>query len=150
MTGRDFHNIRGPYKGRTIEQYEEACRLRNEGYGYRTISNKLNIPWGTIRNWTSEIDVDPSLAFEKALEEQRKPLEELTSKNAIRKRLIENRGHICEWCGNSHWLDSPIMLEMHRLNGNDQEYNDINNVVLLCPNCHSTTDDFRNKAPVVE
>jgi hypothetical protein len=42
------------------------------------------------------------------------------------------------------------MLEMHRTNGNKQNYTELESVVLLCSNCHSTTNDYRNRTPVVE
>lgn len=35
----------------TKEQYEKAFALDTEGYNMKTISNKLNIPYDTIRGW---------------------------------------------------------------------------------------------------
>jgi 5-methylcytosine-specific restriction endonuclease McrA len=58
-------------------------------------------------------------------------------------RLIGERGNACQICGLDRWLDEPIMLEMHRKNAGRDYTRD--NVVLLCPNCHSTTDTWRNK-----
>jgi len=75
------------------------------------------------------------------------PIRELKSKSAIRHRLIELRGNKCEWCGVDSWHGKPIVLEMHRLKGKGSSYSDIDNVVLVCPNCHSTTDDYKNKNP---
>jgi len=58
-------------------------------------------------------------------------------------RLIGERGNACQICGLDRWLDEPIMLEMHRKNAGRDYTRD--NVVLLCPNCHSITDTWRNK-----
>jgi len=73
-----------------------------------------------------------------------KPIEKLQHKDTIRIRLIELRGHRCENCGLEEWLGEPIMLEMHReIEG--MPYSIIDNIKLLCPNCHSSTPNWRNK-----
>lgn len=50
----------------------------------------------------------------------------------------------CEKCGISEWNDMPIMLELHHINGNHFD-NRLENLLLLCPNCHSQTSNFRGK-----
>jgi DNA-binding CsgD family transcriptional regulator len=44
----------------------------------------------------------------------------------------------CEGCGISEWLGRPISLELHHVNG-DKHDNRIENLQLLCGNCHSQT-----------
>lgn len=73
-----------------------------------------------------------------------KPFEGLTSKTAIRKRLLKRHGTMCQSCNNTEWLGHPIPVEVHHLDGNPRN-NSESNLQLLCPNCHSTTDNFRNK-----
>lgn len=51
----------------------------------------------------------------------------------IRDGLKENK---CENCGISTWLGVDIVLELHHKNGNHYD-NDLNNLQILCPNCHS-------------
>lgn len=58
-----------------------------------------------------------------------------------RNPLIALRGHRCECCGNTEWLGQPIKLEIHHING-DRSDNSLENLQLLCPNCHSYTDTF--------
>ena len=58
--------------------------------------------------------------------------------------LIYLRGHKCECCGNTEWLNKPITLEIHHIDGDNQN-NEIDNLQLLCPNCHSQTDNWRGK-----
>lgn len=60
------------------------------------------------------------------------------------KALVALRGHRCERCQNTEWLDQPITLELHHLDG-DKLNNEMSNLVLLCPNCHSYTDNWRGK-----
>jgi transposase len=52
----------------------------------------------------------------------------------------------CEMCGLSEWRDMPIALELHHSNGDGLD-NRPENLLLLCPNCHSQTDTWggRNK-----
>lgn len=50
----------------------------------------------------------------------------------------------CEKCGNSKWNDLPIPLELHHKDG-EHSNNDLDNLLLLCPNCHAQTPNFRGK-----
>lgn len=68
--------------------------------------------------------------------------------NKIKKRLLEwgVKEYKCEnpECGISEWHGKPISLELHHINGNHYD-NRLENLVLLCPNCHSQTSNFRGK-----
>lgn len=55
--------------------------------------------------------------------------------------LKENK---CEICGITEWQGNPIICELHHING-DSTDNRIENLQILCPNCHSQTDNFRSK-----
>ena len=50
----------------------------------------------------------------------------------------------CEKCGLSEWQGEPLVCEVHHLNG-DTTDNRIENLMILCPNCHSQTDNFRRR-----
>ena len=64
----------------------------------------------------------------------------------IRPRLIKEglKEHKCEICGNTTWQGKEIPLELHHINGVNTD-NRIENLQLLCPNCHALTDTFRGK-----
>ena len=51
----------------------------------------------------------------------------------------------CEYCGLSEWQHLPIPLEIHHVNGNNID-NRIDNLRLLCPNCHALTNNYRGRA----
>jgi hypothetical protein len=50
----------------------------------------------------------------------------------------------CETCGISEWQDQPLSLALHHRNG-DPHDNRLENLALLCPNCHSQTPNFAAK-----
>lgn len=50
----------------------------------------------------------------------------------------------CECCGLVEWFGQPIKLELHHLNGDNTD-NRLENLQLLCPNCHSYTDNYGGK-----
>lgn len=58
--------------------------------------------------------------------------------------IVALRGHKCENCGFSMWLDEDIPLEVHHIDG-DNLNNELTNLQLLCPNCHALTDNYRGK-----
>ena len=62
----------------------------------------------------------------------------------FRNTLIQIRGHFCEYCGLSEWLGNSINLELHHKDGN-RSNNELDNLELLCPNCHSYTDNYGSK-----
>jgi transposase len=59
-------------------------------------------------------------------------------------KILEERGHRCESCGLTEWLEQPIKLELHHIDG-DADNNNRDNLQLLCLNCHSLTPTFRAK-----
>jgi DNA-binding CsgD family transcriptional regulator len=80
------------------------------------------------------------------------PMDELLVAGAERSRfnlkarmiasgLKENR---CELCGIDSWLGAPLSLALHHVNG-DRLDNRLENLQLLCPNCHSQTENFAGR-----
>ena len=51
----------------------------------------------------------------------------------------------CERCGRTEWEGFPIPLELHHLNGVHND-NRLENLQILCPNCHALTDNYSGKS----
>ncbi len=64
----------------------------------------------------------------------------------LRIRLIKEgiKNYECEQCNNTIWNQKPISLELNHINGNHDD-NRIENLEILCPNCHAQTDNYRGK-----
>lgn len=64
----------------------------------------------------------------------------------LKDRLVEYgfREMKCEICGNIEWQGKPIPLQTHHINGNHKD-NRVENLQILCPNCHAQTDNYCGK-----
>lgn len=77
------------------------------------------------------------------------PIEELlvvgrkTSRSHLKQRLVrsglkENR---CERCGITEWLGKTLNMHLHHINGDGLD-NRVENLEMLCGNCHSQTENY--------
>lgn len=64
----------------------------------------------------------------------------------LKNRLLREgyKEYKCEKCKNTEWYGKPIPLELHHINGDNTD-NRLENLQILCPNCHSFTDTYGGK-----
>ena len=62
----------------------------------------------------------------------------------IKSRLFQEREYRCECCGITSWNGQEIKLQVHHIDGNHNN-NTRKNLMILCPNCHSQTDNWTYK-----
>ena len=60
----------------------------------------------------------------------------------LKEGLKENK---CEICGLTTWMNKPIILQLHHINGDNSD-NHLENLKILCPNCHLQTDNYCGNA----
>lgn len=65
---------------------------------------------------------------------------------SLKKRLLEAEKltYECEICGISEWMGQEISLHLDHINGINND-NRLENLRLLCPNCHSQTETYAGR-----
>ena len=144
----------------TKEQFIEA--VMNSTSMRRTLQKLGVAPFGgnyaTARKHLKQLNLDTShwlgrgWARGKKLDYLIKPIEDYYSGTRgistykLKNRLLRDRilTHRCMKCNSIEWFDKPIPLELHHIDGNSKN-NSLDNLQLLCPNCHTLTPNYRSK-----
>lgn len=130
--------------------FAELCRrlgLKPEGSNPKTLRKKMNEFGVDYSHFTGKAwNKNPENPVYKG-KYLPKLCEHSSLSSAHVKELVYKLGlkeNKCEVCGIAEWLGNPIICELHHING-DSSDNRIENLQILCPNCHSQTDNFRNR-----
>ena len=117
--------------------------VKGNSWAYKIVSermNKLNVHFGK------------KLVINSQGKQEKLPLEKILTTDSeynrtkLKDRLIREglKEYKCECCGIVEWMNKPISLQLHHLNGIHND-NRLENLQLLCPNCHSQTENFGTK-----
>lgn len=70
----------------------------------------------------------------------------LINTSRLKQRLFEAglKDRRCEWCGITRWRGGEAPLELDHVNG-DRRDNRLENLRILCPNCHALTATYRGR-----
>jgi hypothetical protein len=139
----------------TYGQLLSFFKIKKGGGNYTTIKNKLKLfnidvsHWGTLRNrqgWLKGKSHDWSkikIPMDKILIKDSSYTWTWNLKNRlIKEKILEYKCVKCKNEGN--WLNQVLNLQLHHCNGIRND-NRLENLQLLCPNCHSQTDTFSGR-----
>ena len=132
----------------TIEEAIKSSKTMSEA------ARKLDMPFMTFKRKAGDLykpnqsgkGVSKKSANKIPLSDILEGLHPQYQSNKIRIRLIEEgvKEAKCECCNNTEWLGKPISLEVDHINGNSTDHR-LDNLKILCPNCHAQTDTYRGK-----
>lgn len=135
-----------------------------ESYSYAEVATKLGMHskggnYNTLRRHIVKWNIDTSHFVGRGWSKGRKfphhqvplkfyldnskPISSWKLKNKLIKAGIKKNK--CEICGISEWNHKPIACQLHHKNGNNKD-NRLENLQILCPNCHSQTDSYAGKS----
>lgn len=136
-------------KSKSIAGVCRVLNLRPVGGNYKTIKEKIkkydiDNSHFTGQGWNVGLKFKPM---------KKRPLSEIlvenstyTSSYKLKNRLFDEsfKEKKCEKCGLVEWNNLPIPLELDHVNGVNTD-NRIENLRILCPNCHAQTPTYRRK-----
>jgi transposase-like protein len=121
------------YDWKLVQAYYDA------GHNVRECVERFGFSSAT---WSSAVRRGDAVARPKEM-----PIEKLLrhsrSRTNLKRRLVE-AGLLpthCGECGISRWRGRRLALELHHINGDGKD-NRLENLALLCPNCHSQSDSW--------
>lgn len=109
--------------------------LKPKGNNYHTLKKHLQ---------RLDINTDHWLGQSWSKNEQLKNWSDYARSGSVRKQLIKQLGNKCQECGITEWRNHPLSIEMDHIDG-DRTNNNVTNLKLLCPNCHSITPTWKGK-----
>jgi transposase-like protein len=127
--------------------WTEVRRYYDAGHTVRECQAKFGFAKQTWNSAISRGDIRPrprGLPVDALLIAGRPRNRGTVKKALVRAGLKESR---CEDCGISEWRGKPLSLALHHVNGDGHD-NRLENLRLLCPNCHSLTENFAGRGVV--
>ncbi|MDA3780318.1 MAG: HNH endonuclease signature motif containing protein [Bacteroidales bacterium] len=136
-------------ESKSIASVCRCLNIRPVGGNYKTIKEKIkkydiDNSHFTGQGWNVGLKFKPS---------KKRPLSEILVKNSdfssttkLKHRLFNEgvKEKKCEKCKLSEWLGLPIPLELDHINGINTDHR-IENLRILCPNCHAQTPTYRRR-----
>jgi len=100
-------------------------------------AKKLDIAWKDLKNTSGK-----KVPLDEILKGKHPSYQTYKLKNRLLKEGIKE--NICEECGISEWNGKPINMQLDHINGDSHDHS-LENLKMICPNCHSQTDTYCGK-----
>ena len=135
-------------KAKSIAQMCKNLNIKPCGGNYKLIHHKIKLFNIDISHFTGQ-GWNKGLAFRPNPPKELKDiLIEYSNYQSfkLKKRLISEgyKESKCECCKRIKWNGVKIPTELHHINGINTD-NRLENLQILCPNCHALTDNYRAK-----
>lgn len=142
------------YKSRRLGRIrQQPCQIKrydwqavqafyDEGHSYRECRIRFGFSAAT---WGKAITAGRLTSRPRAW-----PLEQLLARSksrvSIKRRLLKAGilKNACDECGVIEWRGKPLAVQIDHRNGVSDDYR-LENLRMLCPNCHSQTDTFSGR-----
>ena len=140
-------------KDLTKEKVTEVC---NNSESMTVAAIKLKVHFNTLKRVAEKFGcykpnkglkgvkkpIDPKIQLKEILEGKHPTFQTYKLKiRLLKEGIFKNE---CSICGLDSWLEKPLMIELDHIDG-DSHNHKIDNLRMLCPNCHSQTQTFRSK-----
>lgn len=143
---------------------EEMTEIVKKSHNIKECLEKMGCPSGhgnypTFYRYKRLYDLDTSHFTKKEIKNTKnrgeyRPIADYKDENPVlikgsiflRKLVKEGyKEYCCEKCGITEWNGEHISLQLHHKDGNHYNW-DVDNLMVLCPNCHSQTDNYCGKS----
>lgn len=130
----------------SIRQVLNKLGLKEAGGNYQSLHTLiktlgLDITHFHGQAWNKGLRPGPKRPIEDYLSNRQTILSHKLRLRLIKDKIFPNE---CLRCHLSIWLGEPIPLELEHKDGNHQN-NNLDNLEILCPNCHAQTPYYRGK-----
>ena len=133
-----------------LERKEEILNWISQNQSKAFICRQLKCKPETLESYLKKMNIkysgNPSGKGTRSSGKYISALDYSKKEHGVNSHILKNKliregikQNCCEMCGASMWFDRKLPLELHHIDGNHYN-NEINNLMILCPNCHSVQD----------